>query len=112
MSVAHCLECIEDHTAGECSEEIDGKNFCYGILEPWTKNLLLFNVTDYRYELRIRYLPKSFHDMLAQDRVTFHYFYDQVKDDLQRSSNLTCYLFTSRRYRKYTVITIQGTMTR
>jgi hypothetical protein len=26
----------------------------------------------------VRYLPKSFHDLLAKDRVTFYYFYDQV----------------------------------
>ncbi len=33
---------------------------------------------NFRYELRVRYLPKSFHDLLAKDRVTFYYFYDQV----------------------------------
>ena len=31
-----------------------------------------------RYEMRVRYLPPSFRDLLAQDRITFYYFYDQV----------------------------------
>ncbi|XP_077991126.1 focal adhesion kinase 1-like isoform X2 [Glandiceps talaboti] len=35
----------------------------------------------WRYELRIRYLPKSFSDMFEKDKVTFFYFYDQVRND-------------------------------
>jgi hypothetical protein len=33
----------------------------------------------FRYELRIRYIPSSINDILVKDRVTFHYFYDQVR---------------------------------
>ncbi|XP_064624922.1 focal adhesion kinase 1-like isoform X3 [Lineus longissimus] len=36
---------------------------------------------EWRYELRIRYLPRSFKDMLAKDKVTFFYFFDQLWTD-------------------------------
>ncbi|RWS12001.1 focal adhesion kinase 1-like isoform X2 [Dinothrombium tinctorium] len=36
---------------------------------------------DWRYELRVRYLPISLTDILSKDQVTFHYLYDQVKND-------------------------------
>ncbi|BFZ17133.1 hypothetical protein BsWGS_20172 [Bradybaena similaris] len=39
---------------------------------------------DLRYELRVRYLPKSFHELLQKDKVTFCYFYDQVRSDYLR----------------------------
>ena len=32
----------------------------------------------FRYELRVRYLPRSFQDLYARDKVTFYYLYDQV----------------------------------
>ena len=32
----------------------------------------------YRYELRVRYLPKIYSDLLEKDKVSFFYFYDQV----------------------------------
>ena len=32
-----------------------------------------------RYELRVRYLPRSFHDLMAKDTETFYYFYEQVR---------------------------------
>ena len=32
----------------------------------------------FRYELRVRYLPKSFHELYSKDKVTFYYLYDQV----------------------------------
>ncbi|XP_070556782.1 focal adhesion kinase 1-like isoform X4 [Ptychodera flava] len=35
----------------------------------------------WRYELRIRYLPKSFPEMFEKDKMTFFYFYDQVRND-------------------------------
>lgn len=41
----------------------------------------LYPEVEWRYELRIRYLPKSFPDLLAKDRVTFYYLYDQVRCD-------------------------------
>ncbi|RWS21742.1 focal adhesion kinase 1-like isoform X2, partial [Leptotrombidium deliense] len=36
---------------------------------------------DWRYELRIRYMPSSLSDLLSKDCVTFHYLYDQLKND-------------------------------
>ncbi|XP_059144124.1 focal adhesion kinase 1-like [Physella acuta] len=36
---------------------------------------------DLRYELRVRYLPKSFQELHQRDKVTFYYLYDQVRSD-------------------------------
>ncbi|XP_074643647.1 focal adhesion kinase 1-like [Tubulanus polymorphus] len=33
---------------------------------------------EWRYELRVRYLPKSFRELHEKDKVTFFYFYDQL----------------------------------
>ena len=50
--------------------------------------MLYFNLFS-RYELRVRYLPRDFHHLLAQDRVTFYYFYDQVNSSIDRHSGLS-----------------------
>ncbi|KAL4716516.1 hypothetical protein ACJJTC_015944 [Scirpophaga incertulas] len=36
---------------------------------------------DWRLELRVRYLPLSMRELCEKDRVTFHYYYDQVRHD-------------------------------
>ncbi|RUS76887.1 hypothetical protein EGW08_015356 [Elysia chlorotica] len=36
---------------------------------------------DLRYELRVRYLPKTFQELYQRDKVTFFYLYDQVRSD-------------------------------
>ncbi|KAH9504131.1 putative serine/threonine protein phosphatase, partial [Bulinus truncatus] len=36
---------------------------------------------DLRYELRVRYLPRSFQELHQKDKVTFYYLYDQVRSD-------------------------------
>uniref|UniRef100_A0A0B7BAE7 non-specific protein-tyrosine kinase n=1 Tax=Arion vulgaris TaxID=1028688 RepID=A0A0B7BAE7_9EUPU len=36
---------------------------------------------DLRYELRVRYMPRSFHELFQKDKVTFFYLYDQVRSD-------------------------------
>ncbi|XP_076239601.1 protein tyrosine kinase 2 Fak isoform X2 [Calliopsis andreniformis] len=36
---------------------------------------------EWRYELRIRYLPQNLNDLYEKDRVTFYYYYDQVRND-------------------------------
>ncbi|KAJ8415747.1 hypothetical protein AAFF_G00403040 [Aldrovandia affinis] len=36
---------------------------------------------EWRYELRIRYLPKGFLSQFAEDKPTLNYFYQQVKND-------------------------------
>ncbi|XP_076440427.1 focal adhesion kinase 1-like isoform X3 [Babylonia areolata] len=37
-----------------------------------------------RYELRVRYLPRSFQELYSMDKVTFYYLYDQVRSDYMR----------------------------
>ncbi|KAL8623580.1 hypothetical protein ACOMHN_000185 [Nucella lapillus] len=39
---------------------------------------------DLRYELRVRYLPRSFQELYSRDKVTFYYLYDQVRSDYMR----------------------------
>lgn len=39
---------------------------------------------EWRYELKVRYLPKSFQELYTRDKVTFYYFYDQVRNDYMR----------------------------
>ncbi|CAH1282481.1 unnamed protein product [Diabrotica balteata] len=36
---------------------------------------------DWRYELRIRYLPVTLKELFDKDNVTFHYYYDQIRTD-------------------------------
>ncbi|XP_043208526.1 focal adhesion kinase 1-like isoform X3 [Amphibalanus amphitrite] len=35
----------------------------------------------WRFELRVRYLPTDLHQLYDKDRVTFHFYYEQVRDD-------------------------------
>ncbi|XP_019638914.1 PREDICTED: focal adhesion kinase 1-like isoform X7 [Branchiostoma belcheri] len=37
--------------------------------------------TEWRFELRIRFIPRSYKDLLERDRVTFFFLYDQVRTD-------------------------------
>ncbi|KAK0171029.1 hypothetical protein PV328_008795 [Microctonus aethiopoides] len=37
--------------------------------------------SEWRYELRVRYLPQNLNDLYEKDRVTFYYYYDQVRND-------------------------------
>ncbi|CAG2060896.1 unnamed protein product [Timema podura] len=37
--------------------------------------------SEWRYELRVRYLPQNLADLYDKDRVTFYYYYDQVRND-------------------------------
>ncbi|WAR24153.1 FAK1-like protein [Mya arenaria] len=39
---------------------------------------------EWRYELRVRYLPKSFQELYAKDKVTFYYLYDQIRNDYMK----------------------------
>ena len=36
-----------------------------------------------RYELRVRYLPRSFQELYSRDKVTFYYLYDQVGESMR-----------------------------
>ncbi|XP_063919597.1 focal adhesion kinase 1 isoform X6 [Zophobas morio] len=44
--------------------------------------------SEWRYDLRIRYLPTSLQDLCDKDKVTFHYYYDQVKNDYLSDCNI------------------------
>ena len=33
---------------------------------------------EWRYELRLRYIPTDLQDLYEKDKVTFYYYYDQV----------------------------------
>ncbi|CAH1253593.1 PTK2 [Branchiostoma lanceolatum] len=37
--------------------------------------------TEWRFELRIRFIPRSYKDLLERDRVTFFFLYDQIRTD-------------------------------
>ncbi|XP_018568544.1 focal adhesion kinase 1 isoform X3 [Anoplophora glabripennis] len=37
--------------------------------------------SEWRYDLRVRYLPTSLKELHDRDKVTFHYYYDQVRND-------------------------------
>eukprot|EP00090_Calanus_glacialis_P040090 TRINITY_DN6986_c0_g1_i1.p1 TRINITY_DN6986_c0_g1~~TRINITY_DN6986_c0_g1_i1.p1 ORF type:complete len:1244 (-),score=268.91 TRINITY_DN6986_c0_g1_i1:950-4681(-) len=36
---------------------------------------------EWRYELRVRYIPTDLQDLYEKDKVTFYYYYDQVRND-------------------------------
>ncbi|XP_065843254.1 focal adhesion kinase 1-like isoform X2 [Oscarella lobularis] len=41
---------------------------------------------DWKYVLRIRFLPRSVHELIQKDPATFQYYYDQVKHDFMNSN--------------------------
>ncbi|KAJ8673206.1 hypothetical protein QAD02_004468 [Eretmocerus hayati] len=45
--------------------------------------------SEWRYELRVRYLPQNLNDLYEKDRVTFHYYYDQVRNDYLTANHST-----------------------
>ena len=48
---------------------------------------------EWQYELRVRYVPRDMKELLEKDRVTFYYFYDQVRTYWPD--------ITSKRYERY-----------
>ncbi|XP_023218194.1 focal adhesion kinase 1-like [Centruroides sculpturatus] len=53
----------------------------YQVIEKYKS----FNSLDeWRYELRVRYLLEDIHELFNKDKVTFQYFYEQVKNDYLR----------------------------
>lgn len=34
---------------------------------------------EWRYDLKVRYVPRDLNDLYERDRVTFYYYYDQVR---------------------------------
>ncbi|KAI5638402.1 protein tyrosine kinase domain-containing protein [Phthorimaea operculella] len=48
---------------------------------PVSELLTKWPASEWRLELRVRYLPANLRAMCEADRVTFHYYYDQVRHD-------------------------------
>ncbi|XP_011690987.1 PREDICTED: focal adhesion kinase 1 [Wasmannia auropunctata] len=44
---------------------------------------------EWRYELRVRYLPQNLNDLYEKDKVTFYYYYDQVRNDYLLANHAT-----------------------
>lgn len=40
------------------------------------------SLMEWRFELRVRYLPNSLRDLYEKDRITFFYFFDQVSSTI------------------------------
>ncbi|XP_046418719.1 focal adhesion kinase 1 isoform X8 [Neodiprion virginianus] len=45
--------------------------------------------SEWRYELRVRYLPQNLNDLYEKDKVTFYYYYDQVRNDYLSANHAT-----------------------
>ncbi|CAH0717842.1 unnamed protein product, partial [Brenthis ino] len=48
---------------------------------PVSELITKWPASEWRLELRVRYLPANLRDLCDSDRVTFHYYYDQVRYD-------------------------------
>ncbi|KAJ0171489.1 hypothetical protein K1T71_013039 [Dendrolimus kikuchii] len=48
---------------------------------PVSELIAKWPASEWRLELRVRYLPANLRDLCDSDRVTFHYYYDQVRHD-------------------------------
>ncbi|XP_064075115.1 focal adhesion kinase 1 [Vanessa tameamea] len=48
---------------------------------PVSELITKWPASEWRLELRVRYLPANLRDLCDSDRVTFHYYYDQVRHD-------------------------------
>ncbi|XP_073962975.1 protein tyrosine kinase 2 Fak isoform X2 [Choristoneura fumiferana] len=48
---------------------------------PVSELLASWPASEWRLELRVRYLPDNLRALCDKDRVTFHYYYDQVRHD-------------------------------
>ncbi|XP_026750557.2 focal adhesion kinase 1 isoform X6 [Galleria mellonella] len=48
---------------------------------PVSELLTKWPASEWRLELRVRYLPANLRELCDSDRVTFHYYYDQVRHD-------------------------------
>lgn len=53
------------------------------IIERYCKKLI---ISEWRFELRIRYIPLCLTELCEKDKATFHYYYDQVKNDYLNTS--------------------------
>ena len=54
-----------------------GEDYLMFCIHLYLGNLNLYFIC--RYELKVRFLPKSFQELFQRDKVTFFYLYDQVR---------------------------------
>lgn len=45
---------------------------------------------EWKYELKVRYVPENINDLYEKDKVSFYYFHEQVSCDLYISIILVC----------------------
>uniref|UniRef100_A0A669PBF4 Focal adhesion kinase 1 n=1 Tax=Phasianus colchicus TaxID=9054 RepID=A0A669PBF4_PHACC len=63
------------------SEEVHWLHLDMGVSNVREKFELAHPPEEWKYELRIRYLPKGFLNQFTEDKPTLHFFYQQVKND-------------------------------
>ncbi|GFQ81744.1 hypothetical protein TNCT_18981 [Trichonephila clavata] len=66
------------HTLSDDVYWIHGESI---VLQVVKKYQALLSIDEWRYELRVRYLPSDLRELYEKDKITFHYFYEQVKND-------------------------------
>ncbi|KAJ8334058.1 hypothetical protein SKAU_G00396970 [Synaphobranchus kaupii] len=76
-----CVSCFGLRLSHLQSEEIHWLHPDMGVSHVREKYELNHPQEEWRYELRIRYLPKGFMNQFAEDKPTLNYFYQQVKSD-------------------------------
>ncbi|KAI1901583.1 hypothetical protein AGOR_G00035900 [Albula goreensis] len=76
-----CVSCFGLRLSHLQSEEVHWLHPDMGVSHVREKYELNHPQEEWRYELRIRYLPKGFMNQFAEDKPTLNYFYQQVKSD-------------------------------
>ncbi|XP_035284877.1 focal adhesion kinase 1 isoform X9 [Anguilla anguilla] len=76
-----CVSCFGLRLSHLQSEDIHWLHPDMGVSHVREKYELNHPQEEWRYELRIRYLPKGFMNQFAEDKPTLNYFYQQVKSD-------------------------------
>ncbi|KAJ8386814.1 hypothetical protein AAFF_G00166090 [Aldrovandia affinis] len=76
-----CVSCFGLRLSHLQSEEVHWLHPDMGVSHVREKYELNHPQEEWRYELRIRYLPKGFMNQFTEDKPTLNYFYQQVKSD-------------------------------
>jgi focal adhesion kinase 1 len=53
--------------------------FVLQVQEKLLNDLSGDNMSEWRFELRVRYVPSDLNDLYDRDKITFSYYYDQVQ---------------------------------
>ncbi|CAH1775354.1 unnamed protein product [Owenia fusiformis] len=73
-----CYALLLTHTPSKERYWLHGDLSMYQVRQKYEALHTSDNADDWRYELRVRYLPMNFSTLLSKDKVTFYYFYDQM----------------------------------